>query len=91
MTWENAMVGDYLVFECRQAVDPDVYPDIWLDRWLRDYSVALAKIQWGSNLIKYNGVQLPGGVTLNGETILAEGKEEKAKAEEDLEGKYFGD
>ena len=90
MSWEDVCAGDYLVFEVRQAIDPEVFPDIWTDRWLRDYATSLAKIQWGMNLMKYNGVNLPGGVTLNGEAILNEGKEEKLKAEEDLDKKFYG-
>lgn len=91
MDWDSMCEGDYLAFECHQATDPDIYPDMFLDTWYRNYSVALAKIQWGSNLLKYNGVNLPGGITLNGEAILNEGKEEKLKAEEDLKTTYFGD
>lgn len=87
--WEKFNEGDWMGLECRQALDPEIYPDVWQDRWVRDYAAACAKIQWGTNLLKYNGVNLIGGVTLNGATILAEGKEEKTAALADLNSKYF--
>jgi hypothetical protein len=56
--------------------------------WLKKYAVALAKYQWGWNISKYTGAQLPGGVELNGESIMGEGKEEIEKLMLELEEKY---
>jgi hypothetical protein len=63
------VVGDYLVFECYEVLDPDTYTDIWSDIWLQEYCTQLIKRQWGSNLIKFEGMQLPGGVQFNGQKI----------------------
>ena len=45
------------------------------------------KRQWGMNLIKYNNVQLPGGITLNGRQIWEDGDAEV----KDLESRIFTD
>ena len=61
------------------------YSDIWGDRFLKKYATALIKMQWGNNLKKFAGVQLPGGVTLNGKEIYDEAIEEIAKLEEEMQ------
>ena len=58
--------------------------DVWNDRFLKKYGTALIKRQWGSNLKKFGGIQLPGGVTLNGKEVYDEATEELAKMEEDM-------
>jgi hypothetical protein len=58
--------------------------DVWNDRWLKKYATALIKRQWGNNLSKFSGIQMPGGVTLDGVRIFAEAKDEIEKLEEDL-------
>jgi hypothetical protein len=78
----GAGVGDYMVFECAVKPSPDIFPDLWTDRWLKRYATALTKKAWGQNLTKYQQVQLPGGITLNGDMIYNEGKEEIMKLEE---------
>lgn len=64
------------------------YDRILSDKWLRDYAVALAKKQWGTNLMKYDGANLPGGATFNYSMILSDAKEEIDKLEEDLLDRY---
>jgi hypothetical protein len=59
--------------------------DVWGDRFLKKYAYALIKMQWGNNLKKFAGVQLPGGVTLNGKEIYDEAVEEIAKLEEEMQ------
>jgi len=61
--------GDYLVAEVYKILDPDVNTSIYNDRWMKEYTTAIFKRQWGQNLIKFEGMQLPGGVTLNGRQI----------------------
>jgi hypothetical protein len=61
---------------------------VWNDRWLKEYATALIKRTWGSNLKKFAGVQLPGGVTLNGQVIYEESVEEIKKLEEEMSSKY---
>lgn len=61
--------GDYLVAEVYQIVQPNSYTSIYNDMWLKEYTTALIKQQWGMNLIKFEGMQLPGGVILNGRQL----------------------
>lgn len=84
MDWNLLVVGNYLVFEVYQILDPQTYADVYSDRFVRDYTTALIKKQWGENLSKFEGIQLPGGLTLNGQRILQEANEEIRKLEEDL-------
>lgn len=63
-------VGEYIVAEIYSIVDPDEHTSIYNDLWLKEYTTALIKQQWGANLIKFEGVQLPGGVTFNGRQIF---------------------
>ncbi len=84
MDWKNDLnVGEYLVIECFRKLDPTVWTDIYNDLWLKKYSTALIKRQWGENLIKFNGVTMLGGVTMNGEAIYNEAKEDIEKLEDE--------
>lgn len=74
----------YMMAEVYEVNDPDVYGDVYKDMWLKDYATALAKMQWGSNLKKYTNTELPGGITLDGQALYNEGKEEADKLEEEL-------
>jgi len=69
-------VGEYLVIDCWRILDPSDAPQVWNDSFLKKYLAALAKKQWGQNLIKFNGVRLPGGVELNGRQIYDDGQKE---------------
>ena len=68
--------GNYICIECMVKPSPDIFPDLWNDMWLKEFSTALVKAQWGRNLIKYNQVSLPGGITLNGDRILSDAQKE---------------
>mgnify|MGYP001417436263 FL=1 len=82
--WQNGDIkaGDYLVVEALQIVNPDTNTSIYDDRFLKDYTTALIKIQWGSNLIKFEGMVLPGGATLNGRQIYDDALLERDRLEE---------
>lgn len=80
--------GDFIVAEAQRVLDPSNYTKIWGDRFLRDYATALVKKQWGQNLVKYEGVQMPGGVTLNGRAIYDEGNREATQLEETIQAKF---
>ena len=67
---------DYLIIECYRVLDPNDYPKVYNDRWIKKYFTALLKKQWGQNLIKFQGVKLPGGVELNGRQIYDDGVSE---------------
>lgn len=79
-------VGEYIIIEAYDVIDGDTYSDVWSDRWLQNYASTLVKEQWGSNLTKFNGMQLVGGVSFNGEQILSDAKEERRLMEEEAIG-----
>ena len=81
-------VGDWLIIEAYRVLDPTQYPEIYNDIFLKKYCTALIKRQWGENLKKFEGVQLPGGVTLNGKTIYDEAVDEINKIEEEMNLKW---
>ena len=58
--------------------------DVWNDRFLKKYATAKIKYQWGSNLSKFAGIQMPGGVTLDGVRIMQEAEAEIEKIEEEM-------
>jgi len=88
MDWDKLNTGDFLIAEVYNKVDPDTYTDVYGDRWLAEYATALIQIQWGRNLTKFVGMQLPGGVQFNGDTILSQGLEAKNKLEEEMLSSY---
>jgi hypothetical protein len=70
--WSKLTAGNYIVAEAYEIMDPETYTDVWKDWWVKEYATNLIKRQWGSNLKKFGGVPLPGGITLNGQTIYDE-------------------
>jgi len=60
---------DYIIVEIYKIIDPDTHTSVYNDMWLKEYTTALIKQQWGANLIKFEGMQLPGGVMLNGRQL----------------------
>ena len=78
-------VGEFLIIECYRKIDPATYTDIFDDIYLKRYASALIKRQWGANLSKFQGVQLLGGVEMNGEAIYSQAQEELQKLEEDIQ------
>ena len=80
--------NDILVIEAYRALDPSTYPEIWNDMFLKKYTTALIKRQWGENLKKFTGVVLPGGISLDGKTIYDEAVEEISQIEEEINLKY---
>jgi hypothetical protein len=89
MSWGTDVdVGDYMVVECYRILDPDTFTDVYGDEFLKRYATALLKQQWGVNLKKFEGVQLPGGVTLNGQQIFNEATDEIKELREELQLTY---
>ena len=84
----NILAGDYIVAEIYQALDTAAFSSIFNDTWLKNYTAALFKQQWGSNLIKFEGMQLPGGVTINGRQLYEDANQDVAKLEEELRSTY---
>lgn len=82
MNWERTPPGTLIIVNAYQIVDPDVFTDAWNDRWLMLYGTAQIKQQWGNNLKKYSGLELPGKVTFNGQIIYDEATKEIADLEQ---------
>jgi hypothetical protein len=80
--------GQYVILEGYQILDPDAYPDVYNDMMLKKYATALLKRQWGANLIKFEGMQLPSGVTINGRALFEDANTEIQKIEEEFDSKY---
>ena len=74
--WQSVAEGTYLVIDCFRTMDPNDYPRVWNDSFLKPYLTALIKRQWGQNLIKFQGVKLPGGVELNGRQFYEDAQRE---------------
>jgi hypothetical protein len=62
----DVKAGDYVVAEVMAKIDPATFTAVWNDTFMKDYTTALIKQQWGANMMKFEGMQLPGGITLNG-------------------------
>ena len=69
MSWDSIVAGNYLIMECYRILDPTDFTKVYNDSFLKLYFTALLKKQWGQNLIKFQGVKLPGGIELNGRQI----------------------
>lgn len=87
---QEAPVGQPVIVDCYTIINPNVYNRVWDDRWLKRYATALVKRQWGENLKKFGGIQLPGGVVLNGDKIFEEAMQEIDDLEKDMENNYGG-
>ena len=89
MNWsDDVEIGDYIIVEAYRILDPDTFTDVYNDGFLKRYATALIKQQWGQNLKKFEGVQLPGGVTLNGQKIFDEATEELEQLREEVKSTY---
>ena len=74
---EDMLAEDvHVIVECHRALDPETFTEVYSDIFLKKYTTALIKKQWGQNLIKFNGLQLPGGVSINGMQIYKEAEKE---------------
>ena len=87
--------GDYIVVEALQIVDPNTHTSVYNDMFIKDYTTALFKLQWGANLIKFEGMQLPGGVTINGRQLYEDAMadieklQERIRLEQELPVDFF--
>ena len=84
MDWNEEVDEDaFLVIECYRIIDPDTFTDVYNDYFLKRYATALIKRQWGTNLIKFEGMVMPGGVTFNGRQLFDDANEEITRLEEE--------
>jgi len=74
--WSSLRENDFLVMECYRSLHPDDYNRVWNDSFLKKYATAKIKKQWGQNLLKFQGVKLPGGVELNGRQMYDDAEKE---------------
>jgi hypothetical protein len=86
MNWEEVLnPDDFIVIECYRILDPNTYTQVYNDRFLKTYATALIKKQWGDNMKKFGGIQLPGGVVLNGKEVYDEAVEEIRMIQQDMQ------
>ena len=89
MDWQNDVAaGEFIIVECYRKLDPTTYTDIFDDMFLKRYTTALIKQQWGANLSKFQGVTMLGGVSMNGAEIYSQALSEKNKLEEEIRSTF---
>ena len=86
--WSALTEGQYIIIDCWRQLNPADYAEVWNDSFLKKYVTALVKKQWGQNLIKFQGVSLPGGVQLNGRQLYDDGQREIDAIMEQMSNTY---
>ena len=86
--WSQMSADNYLIFDCYRLVDPTDASGVYNDWWLKKYLTSIIKRQWGQNMIKFQGVLLPGGVQLNGRQLYDDAVKEIEEAENQLKTEY---
>jgi len=86
--WQSMSENDYIVIDCHRILDPETYSGVYNDSFLKRYLTALIKRQWGQNLIKFNGVKLPGGIELNGRQLYDDAERELAEIQSRMSMDY---
>ena len=86
--WDAQEVDNFLVIECYRAMDPENFSKVYNDSFVKKYLTAAIKKQWGQNLIKFQGVKLPGGVELNGRAIYEDGQRELDEIRQRMSSDY---
>jgi len=88
INWDTDIpLGDHVVIEAYRALNPAEFTKVWNENWLKRYVTAQFKRQWGTNLKKFSGIQLPGGVTLDGDKLYQEAMDEIRALEDELQNK----
>ena len=91
----DILENEYIVAEVYQTINPDTHTSVYNDMWIKEYATAIIKQQWGSNLIKFEGMHLPGGVTLNGRQLYDDAAQdierlmERIRLEQELPPGFF--
>jgi hypothetical protein len=89
MKWDkDVKVDDYVIVDCYRVLDSETFSDVWSDPWLKKYATALIKKQWGENLKKFEGMNLPGGIKFNGQKIWDEANDEINALEKEMNSGY---
>lgn len=82
------MIDQFVIIEAWVALDPEQYKEVYGDEIVREYCYNLIKEQWGNNLKKFSGIQLPGGITLNGQVIYDEAQRDLEKLRERIRKEF---
>mgnify|MGYP001230741026 FL=1 len=85
---KRVMKDEWVLIDCFRALDPETFTQVYNDPFIKKYSTALIKRQWGQNLIKFNGIQLPGGVSMNGRQLYDDAEKEIAALMEKSSSTY---
>ena len=88
INYNSLNAGDFIVIDCHRILDPTTYTQLFNDSFLKRYLTALIKRQWGQNLIKFQGVKLPGGIELNGRQIYDDALRELEMIKQELSSTY---
>ena len=86
--WSDFAAGDYIIIDCWRILDPNDFSKVYNDRFIKKYLTATMKRQWGQNLIKFQGVKLPGGIELNGRQIYDDAVQELKEIQEQMLSTY---
>tara|TARA_Y100001960_G_scaffold301738_1_gene352018 strand:+ start:402 stop:1253 length:852 start_codon:yes stop_codon:yes gene_type:complete len=86
--WGSVSKDEYIIIDCWRVLDPSDSTKVFNDRFLKRYFTALLKRQWGQNLIKFQGVKLPGGIELNGRQIYDDAQLEIDKIQDRMTWDY---
>ena len=86
--WGEKTKDTFFVLECYRALDPESFSQVYNDSFVKKYLTALLKKQWGQNLIKFQGVKLPGGIELNGRAIFEDGQRELEDIKQKMSSEY---
>ena len=88
INWESDVIlGDYIIIQGYRFMNPADYGKVYGEPWLRHYVTALFKRQWATNIKKFSGIQLPGGVTLDGDKLYQEAMDEIKELQDELQNK----
>ena len=88
MDWDDLQAGDFILVDLTLRQDPETYTSMYNDNWMKDYVEALFMQQWGRNLSKYDGIEMLGGVKLNGRQILEDANKRKEELEKQVRETY---
>ena len=86
--WGAQSKDTFFVIDCYRALDPESFSQIYNDNFVKKYLTALIKKQWGQNLIKFQGVRLPGGIELNGRAIFEDGQRDLEDIKQRMSSEY---
>ena len=86
--WTAKSKDTFLIIDCYRALDPSDFSKVYNDSFLKKYLTSLIKRQWGQNLIKFQGVKLPGGTELNGRQLYEDAERELDDIKQRMSSEY---